>query len=94
MWPGGTGGGNARVTVALTADARVVRALQLAANVTTWHPHGLGGFLIPSSTRPGTVHTATANTCTCEDSARGNVCKHRLAVAIYMTLCQLVSDTP
>lgn len=82
-----------QVSVALTADARVVKALALASQVSTWQPHGLGGFRIPSSSRPNTVHTATAERCTCEDASRGNVCKHRLAVAIYFALTALVADS-
>ena len=39
---------------------------------------------IPSATRPGLVHLATATRCTCEDSQWGHHCYHSRAVALHV----------
>jgi hypothetical protein len=67
-----------------TNDSRDVKALELAATAGTWETMD-GAFLVPSSDGKRTYVT-TAETCTCEDNGRGNVCKHRRAAAIYVAL--------
>jgi hypothetical protein len=79
--------------IELRADERTMRALDLAKTATTWAPVARGRYRIPSGTRPGTWHHASARACSCEDAARGNVCKHRLAVGIHECLIALLHDS-
>jgi hypothetical protein len=71
-----------------TEDSRDVRALQLAATADQWKPipgQGVRGeaFSVPSSDGRH-FYVTTAETCTCSDAARGNVCKHRRACTYYL----------
>jgi|RhiMethySRZTD1v2_1073278.scaffolds.fasta_scaffold774795_2 hypothetical protein len=55
----------------------------------TWEPfRGPTGkllFRVPGS-RPGTTYTVCATSCTCPDAyLRHSICKHRRAVAAYLT---------
>jgi hypothetical protein len=75
-----------------TEDPRDVKALELAATAATWETMD-GAFLVPSSDGKRTYVT-TAETCTCEDNGRGNVCKHRRAAAIYVALREASQPTP
>jgi hypothetical protein len=75
-----------------TENPRDVKALELAAAATTWETLN-GAFLVPSSDGMRTYVT-TAETCTCEDNGRGNVCKHRRAAAIYVALREASQPRP
>jgi hypothetical protein len=81
-----------------TEDSRDLRALQLAATADTWKPitgQGVRGeaFSVPSSDGRH-FYVTTAETCTCADAARGNVCKHRRACAYYLALSEAVAPKP
>jgi hypothetical protein len=75
-----------------TENPRDVKALALAASCATWETMD-GAFLVPSSDGKRT-YVATAETCTCEDNGRGNVCKHRRAAAIYTALREASQPKP
>ena len=57
--------------------------MQLAGTANEWGRTEAGAYLVPSISRLGVFHASTIHTCTCEDNARGHVCQHRLAVAIF-----------
>lgn len=40
-------------------------------------------FLVGSQTQRGVTYRATANSCECQDAARGERCKHQHAVEIF-----------
>jgi len=72
-------------------DRRSVAALLLAGVASTWgrvvnRVTGEVGYAIPSQTYHDVYHLTTADSCTCVDSKRGNVCKHQRAVRIYELL--------
>jgi hypothetical protein len=76
-----------------TTDPRDRKALELAATAATWNTTMNGAFLVPASDGKRTYVT-TADTCSCEDNARGNRCKHRRAAAIYVALREASQPTP
>lgn len=74
-----------------TDDKRDVRALELATQADRWHQLADGAFGILSSDGYDR-YKVTADTCTCEDSRRGNLCKHRRAVRIFAALTKAVDQ--
>jgi hypothetical protein len=79
-------------------DRRSVAALLLAGAASTWgrvvnRVTGEIGYAIPSQTYHAVYHLTTAESCTCVDTKRGNVCKHQRAVRIF-ELLQHASQRP
>ena len=69
-----------------TTDARTLKAIEIAATAERWFKgrtrDGQKFYAIPSSS--GHVYWTNLQRCTCPDSQRGHVCKHRRAVAIHV----------
>lgn len=82
----------AETHVVLHGDLRAIRAFRLAANGHTWTRLSSGAYAVPSESEAGVIHRVTPDTCTCFDSQRGNCCKHRLAVAVYTTIQELLKS--
>lgn len=66
---------------------RMARAVEIASKPTTIYNSRLprGQFDVRSSNGKGWYRVDTRHkTCTCQDSMRGHICKHRLAVWLHI----------
>jgi hypothetical protein len=71
-----------------TTDTRTLKAIQIAAarcRRRRGRLHdGTKFYVVPSESNPERVYWTNLRDCTCPDSQRGNVCKHRRAVALHV----------
>ena len=72
-----------------STNPRSVAALGLLVRAGTWPrcrlKDGQKYYAVPSRSRPGLLHLADTQTCTCEDHKhRGAECSHILAVRLHM----------
>lgn len=49
---------------------------------------------VPSATRPGMFHFATATQCTCKDHEHGHHCYHSRAVGLHLALTKSQRQLP
>lgn len=78
-----------------TQNPRSVKALEICAEAGQWMKcrgkNGEKAYGIRSSRDPNHVYFVTSTTCSCYDSKeRGNECKHRQAVKLFVALTRAV----
>ena len=77
-------------------SARLLKAIEIVTGRTNIYNHHCspGEYDVRSQTAlNGWYHVDThAHTCTCKDSQRGHVCKHRLAVWLYTEQIKRTQD--
>lgn len=67
-------------------EKRIARGAALARMSVLYHEEYPGCYDVESQTDPRIKYTVNPkmHSCSCPDSARGNLCKHRIAVAIHI----------